>query len=80
MSASGSYLEWVRILLATGSKKEKKIKLGILFMFWWQIWKERNNRVFHEGEHSVTRVVGLIKEQVYSLAQARSIPSGSTNE
>lgn len=36
---------WVNYLLATGSSVEKKRKLGVLFSFWWEIWKGRNRSV-----------------------------------
>jgi hypothetical protein len=41
-------LEWVRELLRVGSKSLKRTNLGILFTFWWLIWKERSRRVFLE--------------------------------
>jgi hypothetical protein len=25
---------------------EKREKLGVLFTFWWMVWKERNRRIF----------------------------------
>jgi hypothetical protein len=71
MAASRDYLEWVRLLTASGSKMEKRTKLGILFLFWWQIRTERNNKVFQEDEHSANRVAVLIKDQVQTLPLAR---------
>jgi hypothetical protein len=48
LSTRGGPLEWARYLLLTGNKKERKNKLGILFFFWWQVWKERNRRIFED--------------------------------
>jgi hypothetical protein len=79
MVASRDHMDWVRLLIAFGSKKEKKPKLGILFMFWWQIWKERNNGVFQEEGHPAIRVAVLIKDQAISLVLARNCSSTSLN-
>jgi hypothetical protein len=46
MSSAGGPIEWMHLLTASGSKKEKKRKMGTLFTFWWLIWKERNKRIF----------------------------------
>jgi hypothetical protein len=32
----------VQVILSIGSRKKKMEKLGILFSFCWQLWKERN--------------------------------------
>jgi hypothetical protein len=42
----GNPVGWVRQITRTGSRKERKQKLGILITFWWMIWKERNKRIF----------------------------------
>jgi hypothetical protein len=54
--------------IASGSKKEKRVNW---VYFSWQIWKERNSRVFQDDEHSANRVAMLIRDQVSTLAQAR---------
>jgi hypothetical protein len=70
MAASGDYSEWVRLLVASGTKrkekKRKKNKAWYPLLFWWQVWKERNSRFFQGEEHSSNRVAALIKEQVIS--------------
>jgi hypothetical protein len=55
------------------TKKSTK-KSGILFSFWWQIWKERNRRMFDQKEASVLQVSSLIHEaiQLQGLAWNRS--------
>jgi hypothetical protein len=44
---------WVRSLIFAGSKREKRRKLGFLFTFWWNLWKEQNRRIFQAKELSV---------------------------
>jgi hypothetical protein len=46
MIAQGGPQQWLQFIRRTGSSKEKRIKLGIVLTFWWQIWKERNRRIF----------------------------------
>jgi hypothetical protein len=36
----------ISAIIISGTKKEKQQKLGITFMIWWMIWKERNRRIF----------------------------------
>jgi hypothetical protein len=50
-------------------KREKK-KLGILFTFWWNIWKERNHKIFEHKEASVSRLASEIIEAVKNLEVA----------
>jgi hypothetical protein len=40
---------WVNYFASTFSSKERKKKLGLLFLFWWSVWKERNRRFFSES-------------------------------
>jgi hypothetical protein len=58
MISNGGPIEWVRYLNKIGTKEEKKQRLGILFSFWWRIWKERNKRIFEGIEQSVPRLTG----------------------
>jgi hypothetical protein len=62
--------QWAYLLLSSGCKKEKRTKLGLLFTFWWQLWKERNRRVFQGVELSSFRVAALFKEQTLALSLA----------
>jgi hypothetical protein len=46
MTSRGNPVEWVRFLSSQGDKQHKRKQLGILSTFWWNIWKERNRRIF----------------------------------
>jgi hypothetical protein len=74
MKTPDNYSDCFTLLISSGSKKEKRAKLGILFTFWWQIWKERNGRIFQGEEHPVSRVTALIHDQIQALALARGEP------
>lgn len=56
--------EAVNYLLASGSQAHKRRKIGILFSFWWEMWKERNRRVFEGSERSPNAVAALTLEAV----------------
>jgi hypothetical protein len=61
-SSSDGPVGWVSFLTSSGSTKQKRRKLGILFTFWWRIWKERNRRVFEQLETSTFQLAELIYE------------------
>lgn len=56
--------EWVRVFLKLGTRKKRKITLGILFAFWWEVWKERNRRNFERGEQSVPAISRRIIDEI----------------
>jgi hypothetical protein len=60
MSASGSYLEWVRILLAIGSQKRKPS--WVSYSCFGGKSPRRETSQFSMKMNTVTRVDGLIKE------------------
>jgi hypothetical protein len=37
---------WIMYFLRSGSRNDKRMKLGMLFSFWWEILKECNRRIF----------------------------------
>jgi hypothetical protein len=39
-------LGWIQQIAGSGIKRQKRRNLGILFTFWWMVWKERNKRIF----------------------------------
>jgi hypothetical protein len=73
MSSQGGPLEWVNFLLFTGSKKMKRMKIGILFNFWWQLWKERNRCIFEDKHQSPLQVLSLLKDQISCLFMAPDV-------
>jgi hypothetical protein len=74
MPMQGGPSQWVRYLLSVGPIKERRKKLGFLFTFWWQIWKERNNRIFENKEKSIPQLTVQLQEQI-RLLHAASQPS-----
>jgi hypothetical protein len=42
----GGHVGWILHFLRSGTKKDKRRKLGMLFSFWWEVWKEQNRRIF----------------------------------
>jgi hypothetical protein len=36
----------ITAIISSGTKKEKQYKLGVTFLTWWMIWKERNRVIF----------------------------------
>lgn len=67
MAVSKNPADWVRIAISVGNKKEKKRRLGILFSFWWHIWKERNRRIFNNDQQPCGRIVEIIQEELAML-------------
>jgi hypothetical protein len=65
----GGPIAWVRCLLKYGSRKEKRKKIGMLFTFWWFIWKARNNKIFRDEDISPHQLSRLIIEEI-SLQQS----------
>jgi hypothetical protein len=55
------------------SKIVKRMKLGILFTFWWHIWKETNRRFFDNKEQSIPRLAAVLQEKVALYTRAHSV-------
>jgi hypothetical protein len=66
MSLRGDLASWMEYLLRTGSKKEQRKMVGILFIFWWNIWKERNNQIFRNASRSPTMLFNIIREDIHN--------------
>jgi hypothetical protein len=64
MSYAGGPMEWIKNLQQAGYTEDKRKKLGILFMFWWFIWRERNSRIFYDKHKSFWATINAIQEQV----------------
>jgi hypothetical protein len=67
---------WVIHFTSAFSPKERKKKLGLLFMFWWNVWKERNRRIFQNQEMSVPSLLVLLQENVSVFYRAMRIEPG----
>jgi hypothetical protein len=64
MIAHGGPQQWLNFIRRSSSKKDKRIKLGIVLTFWWQIWKERNHRIFEGKEMSANSLAMLTREEL----------------
>lgn len=62
---------WLLSITAVGDRVTRRKLAGILFSFWWQIWKERNRRIFDQREQSFRQVAQLTKDylQLHALSQ-----------
>jgi hypothetical protein len=51
-------------------------KVGILFIYWWQLWIERNRRIFDDVEHSVPSVASFnsIADSYAFLSRGLTLP------
>ncbi|KAL6646963.1 hypothetical protein ACP70R_014400 [Stipagrostis hirtigluma subsp. patula] len=52
------------------SKRKKRVNAGILLYTWWELWKERNRRIFNDEERSYKQVVNQITEDVHLFSVA----------
>jgi hypothetical protein len=71
--SGGRLLEWVLHLTSEGSKQAKRIKMGTLSTFWWNMWKERNRRVFDSKELSISQLSRLLRDDLDFFAQALTL-------
>jgi hypothetical protein len=57
-----------------GNKKMRGRRLGIVFTFWWNVWKERNRRIFDNEERYVPQLSRFLEEEliIYSRASVLS--------
>jgi hypothetical protein len=46
----GDIKGWLSATNHAGSKSEQQINVGVVFFFWWFIWKERNYMIFDNKE------------------------------
>jgi hypothetical protein len=44
--------------------KDKKNSLGMLFSFWWAIWKERDRQIFDDKHLLTQHVATLAQEEI----------------
>jgi hypothetical protein len=70
MNTMEAPLGWVNTLISTGASEGKRKRLGLLLAFWWQVWKERNRRIFVDQEHSTLQVFLLLQDRLNSFRKA----------
>jgi hypothetical protein len=50
-------------ILSAGPSQDKRKRLGVLLIFWWRIWKERNYRIFDNICSSPKQVAAIIIDE-----------------
>jgi hypothetical protein len=71
LNSLGGPLEWV-YHLATGSSSSRRKRLGLIFFIWWNLWKERNRRIFETKEKSIPQLAPLVLEEITNFSRALS--------
>jgi hypothetical protein len=66
----GSVANWIVLLGQLPSKQQQRTDVGIIFFFWWFIWKERNHRIFEHKECSSLQVVEQNKDAILAYRRA----------
>jgi hypothetical protein len=57
-------LDWWEKIASLMQGERKKKLIGALLVTWWQVWLERNRRVFQQSYLSATQVAFLVKENI----------------
>jgi hypothetical protein len=77
----GGPVGWVSLLSSIGNKTQKRANLGLLFTFWWNVWKERNRRIFYHKARSVPQLFDWILEELVSYArEGILLPDGPSSQ
>jgi len=58
-------------------RNEKPAFDGLMMYFWWNIWKERNRRIFQQESKEVVDVAYLIKEDIHLHQAATGLKRSS---
>ena len=69
--------DWWKLSLVHLPKAERRIAAGLLVDTAWNLWKERNRRIFEGRSLPALQVVALIKEEIGLRVAALRVPSGS---
>jgi hypothetical protein len=64
MLTEGGLMNWMEYLSGTGNKRHPRMRIGMLFTFWWNIWKERNNKISREELRSPQVLSSLIVDEI----------------
>jgi hypothetical protein len=59
--------DWWRKLRSMCNKHSRRSFDGLMIYFWWSVWLERNNRIFHSQHRSAEQVALVVKELVVSV-------------
>jgi hypothetical protein len=74
MAAAGGPNHWIQVLSNLGSKQARKKNVGVLCIFWWIIWKERNKSNFGNSKKSAQHLTVMILEEVKMQLMVYNIP------
>ena len=55
---------WSRLCTCDGTKDKNRDEITLAAYIVWNLWKERNRRVFEQKELTPTALAGLIREDV----------------
>ncbi|RLN40830.1 hypothetical protein C2845_PM01G13320 [Panicum miliaceum] len=69
--------DWWKSSLNNLPKADRRIAAGLLMYTAWNIWKERNRRVFQGISASASQVFALIKEELGLRHAALRVPGVS---
>ena len=61
-----SIQDWFKQLLLCQSAETKKVTQTAAKLICWELWKERNRRIFNKKELSVGALINMIKEEAIS--------------
>ena len=61
---------WSRLCTCDGTKDKNRDAITLAAYIVWNLWKERNCRVFEQKEMTLTALAGLIREDVKIFYEA----------
>jgi hypothetical protein len=65
--------EWLQAICRVPGKKQQRKVAGAIMFYWWNLWKERNRRVFDKKELSFLQVVDLIKQGINLFSRTLAV-------
>jgi hypothetical protein len=72
---SSSPLGWWTVTPSRHNISQKAFR-SLALLISWELWKERNSRIFNRSESPITTLVSKIKGRIFSLAlRRRKVPS-----
>jgi hypothetical protein len=61
---------WMRLCSARGPKERVREEMTLAVYIVWNLWKERNRRVFEHKELTVPTLAGIIRDDVRCFTEA----------